>query len=76
MLAAGEARPPTGLRQADIVYIIPVDGGLSRIMAVFSSHVPPIVGPVRSSRQEDIKLLRQFGKPAFVILQIRGDGRL
>jgi hypothetical protein len=25
----------------------------------------PVVGPVRSSRQEDIKLLRQFGRPAF-----------
>lgn len=60
-----QARPPTGLKDADIVYILPVDGGLSRIFAVFSSHVPPIVGPVRSSRAEDIELLRQFGRPAF-----------
>ena len=51
--------------EADIVYLLPVEGGLSRIFAVFSSHVPPVVGPVRSSRQEDIKLLRQFGRPAF-----------
>ena len=47
------------------MYLVPVEGGLSRIMAVFSSHIPPVVGPVRSSREEDIKLLRQFGKPAF-----------
>ncbi|HEX9066922.1 MAG TPA: DUF3048 domain-containing protein [Streptosporangiaceae bacterium] len=60
-----QARPPTGLSSADIVYLLPVDGGLSRIMAVFSSHVPPVVGPVRSSREEDLKLLRQFGRPAF-----------
>lgn len=60
-----QARPPTGLTMADIVYLLPVEGGLSRIMAVFSSHIPPVVGPVRSSREEDIKLLRQFGKPAF-----------
>jgi Protein of unknown function (DUF3048) N-terminal domain/Protein of unknown function (DUF3048) C-terminal domain len=60
-----QARPPTGLAKADIVYLLPVEGGLSRIMAVFSSHIPPVVGPVRSSREEDIKLLRQFGKPAF-----------
>jgi len=60
-----QARPPTGLSKADIVYLLPVEGGLSRIMAVFSSHVPPVVGPVRSSREEDIELLRQFGKPAF-----------
>ncbi len=60
-----QARPPTGLTKADIVYLLPVEGGLSRIFAVFSSHIPPVVGPVRSSREEDIQLLRQFGKPAF-----------
>ena len=60
-----QARPPTGLTKADIVYLLPVEGGLSRILAVFSSHIPPVVGPVRSSREEDIALLRQFGKPAF-----------
>jgi hypothetical protein len=59
------ARPPTGLTKADIVYVLPVEGGLSRIFAVFSSHIPPVVGPVRSSREEDIQLLRQFGRPAF-----------
>src|SRR5215469_9267946 len=60
-----QARPPTGLDKADIVYLLPVDAGLSRIFAVFSSHFPPVVGPVRSSRSEDITLLRQFGRPAF-----------
>jgi hypothetical protein len=60
-----QARPPTGLTKADIVYLLPVEGGLSRIMAVFSSHIPPVIGPVRSARAEDLKLLRQFGKPAF-----------
>jgi hypothetical protein len=60
-----QARPPTGLTRADIVYLVPVEGALSRIFAVFSSHVPPVVGPVRSAREEDIQLLRQFGRPAF-----------
>jgi Protein of unknown function (DUF3048) N-terminal domain/Protein of unknown function (DUF3048) C-terminal domain len=60
-----QARPPTGLTKADIVYLLPAEGGLSRIFAVFSSHVPPVVGPVRSARAEDIELLRQFGRPAF-----------
>ena len=60
-----QARPPTGLQDADIVYLLPVEGGLSRIFAVFSSHIPPVVGPVRSAREEDIDLLRQFGRPAF-----------
>jgi len=68
-----QARPPTGLSSADIVYLLPVEGGLSRIMAVFSSHVPPVVGPVRSAREEDIKLLRQFGRPAFAFSGAKPD---
>jgi Protein of unknown function (DUF3048) N-terminal domain/Protein of unknown function (DUF3048) C-terminal domain len=59
------ARPQTGLGSADIVYVLPVEGGLSRFMAIFSSHYPPVIGPVRSARQDDINLLGQFGRPAF-----------
>jgi hypothetical protein len=60
-----EARPPTGLTDADIVYVLPVEGGLSRLFAVFSAHFPRVIGPVRSTREDDIQLLRQFGRPAF-----------
>jgi hypothetical protein len=59
------ARPQTGLARADIVYVLPVEGGLSRLMAIFSSRYPPAVGPVRSAREDDLQLLRQFGRPAF-----------
>jgi hypothetical protein len=59
------ARPQTGLTQADIVYVLPVEGGLSRFMAIFSSHFPRVIGPVRSSRDDDLQLLRQFHRPAF-----------
>ncbi|HXZ74240.1 MAG TPA: DUF3048 domain-containing protein [Streptosporangiaceae bacterium] len=59
------ARPQTGLGRADIVYVLPVEGGLSRLLAIFSSHYPPVVGPVRSAREDDLELLRQFGRPAF-----------
>src|SRR5437660_674017 len=41
-----QARPQTGLTTADIVYVLPVEGGVSRLLAVFSSHLPPVVGPV------------------------------
>jgi len=58
------ARPQTGLTRADIVYLLPVEGGLSRILAVFSSRFPAVIGPVRSAREEDLPLLRQFGRPA------------
>ena len=59
------ARPATGLAKADIVYIEPVEAGLSRLLAVFSSQPPATVGPVRSARESDLELLRQFGSPAF-----------
>jgi hypothetical protein len=60
-----DARPQTGVSRADIVYVLPVEGGLSRLMAVFSSDFPPVVGPVRSARLQDLEVLRQFGRPAF-----------
>jgi hypothetical protein len=60
-----QARPPTGLTSADIVYLLPVEGGLSRIFAVFSTRFPKIIGPVRSAREDDLELLRQFGRPGF-----------
>src|SRR2546429_558820 len=54
-------RPWTGLAWADIVYVLPVEGGLSRLLAVFSSRYPLAVCPVRSAREEDLSLLRQVG---------------
>jgi len=59
------ARPQTGLKAADIVYVLPVEGGLSRFLAVYSSQLPPVIGPVRSAREDDLEVLRQFGTPAF-----------
>src|SRR5215472_12022078 len=35
------ARPQTGINHADIVFVEPVEGGLSRFLVVFSSHYPP-----------------------------------
>lgn len=59
------ARPATGLDDAAIVYAIEVEGGLSRLMAVFDSgHLPSVVGPVRSARQTDLQLLAQYHEPA------------
>ena len=60
-----DARPQTGLQSADLIYVLPVEGGLTRFMAVFSSRVPPTVGPVRSAREDDLDILRQFGRPGF-----------
>ncbi|NUP29890.1 MAG: DUF3048 domain-containing protein [Nocardia sp.] len=58
-----QARPPVGLGAADMVYVEPVEGGLSRLAAVFSTDKPPVIGPVRSARETDLTLLDQFGNP-------------
>lgn len=60
------ARPPTGLAEADLVYLEPVEGGVTRLLAVYSSRLPPTLGPVRSVRESDLTLLRQFGRPALI----------
>ena len=60
-----DARPATGLSQAQVVYVEPVEGGLTRIVAVFTSPYPPVIGPVRSARQTDLDLLGQYGRPVF-----------
>jgi hypothetical protein len=61
---AAVARPQRGLEQADLVYVEPVEGGLSRLLAIYQSQVPPEVGPVRSTRASDVELLANFGRPA------------
>ncbi|GEK22062.1 DUF3048 domain-containing protein [Cellulomonas xylanilytica] len=50
---SGEARPQTGLDQADVVWEQVVEGGISRFVAVYQSQVPAEVGPIRSVRPMD-----------------------
>jgi hypothetical protein len=57
------ARPQTGITDAAVVYVEPVEGGLTRLMAVFGAHRPDVVGPVRSARFTDLQLLAQYGRP-------------
>ena len=59
------AHPQAGLEDADVVYIEQVEGGLTRLAAVFSSKIPTVVGPVRSARISDIEILQQYGRVAF-----------
>ena len=59
------AHPQAGLEDADVVYIEQVEGGLTRLAAVFSSKIPAVVGPVRSARISDIEILQQYGRVAF-----------
>jgi len=57
------ARPQIGLEDADVLYIEQVEGGLTRIAAVFSNKLPALIGPVRSARISDIDLMANYGRP-------------
>jgi len=76
---APDARPQSGLEQADIVYEEVVEGGVTRFIAVFQSTAPGgdgLAGPVRSVRPMDPDILAPYhglvaysgGIPAFVAL--------
>lgn len=63
MLASDiEARPLSGLSEADMVFEMPVtDGGVTRTMAVFQCKWPEEIGSVRSSRIDFIPLAQGLG---------------
>jgi hypothetical protein len=60
-----QARPQSGLNQADIVFEENVEQ-LTRFAAVFQSADAELVGPIRSARTQDIDLLASFSNPLFV----------
>jgi len=62
------ARPQSGLQEADAVYEVLVEAGLTRFIALFHQSDSKFVGPVRSARPTDSKLMRPLGGP----LQISG----
>lgn len=60
------ARPQQGIESADVVFVTQVEAGLTRLMGIFSSNYPELVGPVRSARISDIDILAQFGRVGFM----------
>lgn len=52
-----EARPLSGISQADMVFEMPVDpSGITRFMAVFQCEKPKEIGSIRSARNDFIPL--------------------
>jgi len=56
-----EARPQFGINEADVVYEEIVEGGITRLAAVFDSQLPSVVGPVRSVRRTDREIVFPLG---------------
>jgi hypothetical protein len=55
-----EALPQWGVEQADVVYEEIVNGGITRLAAIFNSHAPVKIGPVRSVRPTDTQVVYPF----------------
>jgi hypothetical protein len=60
-----KARPQVGINQADVVYEERVEGGVTRLMAIFHSTDSVPVGPVRSARTSDIAIFSALSHPYF-----------
>jgi len=59
-------RPSAGLNQADIVFEEPVEGAITRLLAVFQCRGASLVGDLRSARAPDVGILSQLSDPLFV----------
>lgn len=67
-----DARPQTGLNQADLVYEALVEGGITRFMPLYWQSAPQKVGPVRSMRAYFLDWIAEWGDPLF--MHIGGAG--
>jgi hypothetical protein len=56
-----EALPQWGVAQADVVYEEIVNGGITRLAAIFNSQAPGKIGPVRSVRPTDTQVVYPLG---------------
>lgn len=58
-----DAWPQAGIDQADVVYEAVAEGGITRLLAVFYSHAPEKIGPVRSARPYFVAIARGYDAP-------------
>jgi hypothetical protein len=56
-----DANVQSGIHAADVVYEEVVESGITRLAAIFNSHAPQKVGPVRSVRRTDQSIVWPIG---------------
>jgi hypothetical protein len=56
-----DARPQSGLIYADMTYEIIAEGGITRLLPFYLSHTPEKIGPVRSTRDYYLVLVKELG---------------
>ena len=55
-----DARPHSGLKQAEVVYEAIAEGGITRFLTIFQQHKPQLIGPVRSLRMYYVDWLAPY----------------
>lgn len=65
--------PQVGLASADLIVEELVEGGITRLAAMYHSRLPDVVGPVRSIRTTDIGIAKPTGGP---LVASGGAGRV
>lgn len=58
--SSADALPQTGVAGADVVVETLVEGGLTRLIAVFHCSPVPLTGPVRSARADDARIVAPY----------------
>lgn len=57
---SGEARPQSGLMEADVVFEAIAEGGITRFLALYQSNAPEYIGPIRSARPYYVEWAKAF----------------
>ncbi len=55
------ARPQSGLQEADAVHEILVEGGMTRFLAFYLDNTSKYLGPIRSARPTDPTMVKPYG---------------
>lgn len=78
---SSDARPQSGLNQADVVYEYETEGGISRFSAMYFQPPQQPIGPVRSARLVTVKLVQAYdgtllysGGSAYVVQALEHTG--
>ena len=59
--SGNDAFPQWGIGEADLIYEMVTEGGITRLMAVFSDYANmPSVGPVRSARDQHVQMMLPY----------------
>lgn len=58
-----DARPQSGLNDADIIYETMAEGGIPRFIAIYQKNLAPKIGPIRSLRPYFTDLSKEYNLP-------------